>query len=380
MITLLFFILILLVIYPYGIYPLILIGLSAIRPRKVAPETQTPSISLIISAFNEEAVIRRKLDNTLNLDYPKDRLEIIVASDNSTDKTDEIVRSFSNRGVVLIALPHRQGKTAGLNHAVRRAKGEIIVFSDANAIYERLTLKKMAGVLGDPKIGLVTGTTKYMTQGNGKLIELSHMYTRLEHFIKRLESRLGSCVGADGAVFAIRKSLYQPLTSEDINDFVVPLKVVQQGYRAVLDEDLICTEETSQDQKGEFRRQIRITNRTLRAIFRHTELMNPLKFPVFSFLLISHKIIRFCVPLFLLILFPFNVLLLTWGVIYKLLLMGQVLFYTAAFIGFCDNRVSARTSSFSLFYQFVIVNLSMLVGWGKFLSGQKDVTWNPERG
>lgn len=365
--------------YSYAVYPLILAFLSLFIRKEAAVSRIKPGVTLIISAYNEEGAIAKKIENSLSLDYPKDSIEIIVVSDGSTDKTNDIVKGYGTAGVVLLSNPVRRGKTAGLNDAVAAARGDVIVFSDADSMYEPQAVNKMVSLLGSPGIGLVTGSTRYTSGGHAGVQETSGIYTRLERCIKRLESSVGSCVGADGAIFAMRRPLYKQLMGDDINDLVIPLGVVKQGYRVVFHDGLLCTEESSSDSAAEFRRQIRITNRTLRALFRHLELKNFFRYPLFSFELISHKLIRLSVPFFLLLLIFFNALLIGEGLAYKLIFAGQAVFYATAFIGFIQERMGKKGRFSSFIYHFAMVNISMLLGWVKYLSGEKHVTWGLQR-
>jgi len=371
----LFFIFLFLTFYSFFVYPVILSLLGCIIRKQVHGNTCTPPVTLIISAYNEESVIARKIENSLKLDYPRNLLEIMIVSDHSTDRTDSIVREYIGNGITLLSQPERSGKTAGLNGAVKRASGEILVFSDADAMYEPGAIKKMVNLLGDERVGLVTGSTRYIAETDGDMVETSSIYTDLERFIKRNESRVGSCVGADGAIFAMRKSLYQPLRSDDINDFVLPLTVVKSGYRVVLHDDLYCSEAASSDAGSEFQRQVRITNRTLRALFRNSELMNFFKFPFFSFELISHKLVRLGVPVFMVALIPLNALLVGEGLYYKVMMIGQGTFYGAAlFAHICESY--GRKRVLSMIYHFVFINISVLIGWRNYISGVKQITWN----
>ena len=380
MIKIAFLICCFMVVYPYVVYPAILKILCFFHRREILSKDELPGMSMIISAFNEEDVIAEKIENTLALDYPKENIEVIVVSDHSTDGTDEIVKRYESRGVILLSQPVRKGKTAGLNDAVQKAREEILVFSDADSMYEPDALKIIAGSLaGDGRIGLVTGSTDYFSAGAGKMVPTAGAYTRLERFIKKHESMLGSCVGADGAIFGMRKPLYQPLQDDDINDLVLPLKVVQQGRRVVLLEKLRCAEAPAVDEGGEFRRQARITNRTLRALFRHAELMNVIKYPLFSFELVSHKLLKLSVPLFMLLLFPLNILLLNRGDVYYATFFAQVASYGICLIRLWQDRAGVKHVIFGFLYHFIMVNVSILVGWTKFLSGQKSVMWNPQR-
>jgi cellulose synthase/poly-beta-1,6-N-acetylglucosamine synthase-like glycosyltransferase len=369
------------VVYPYVAYPAILKILCLFRrQREILSNGELPQTTMIISAFNEEDVIAKKIENTLALDYPKEHIEVIVVSDHSTDRTDEIVKGYENRGVILLSQPVRKGKTAGLNDAVQKARGEVLVFSDADSMYEPDALKIIARSLaGDRNIGLVTGSTNYFSGGDGKMVRTAGVYTRLERFIKKHESMLGSCVGADGAIFAMRKSLFQPLQDDDINDLVLPLKVVKQGRRVVLLEELRCTEAPAADESGEFKRQARITNRTLRALFRHAGLMNVIRYPLFSFELVSHKLLKLSTPFFLLALLPLNILLLGQGPVYYAALAAQTATYGLCLVRSWQDRAGRKHSMFGFLYHFIMVNVSILVGWTKFLSGQKSVIWNPQR-
>lgn len=371
----LFFLSFFLIVYSYAVYPLILVLLGFFLRRRTTGSSERPFVTLIISAYNEEAVISRKIENSLQLDYPKDLLEIIVVSDHSNDRTDDIVREYAGQGILLHSQPERTGKTAGLNEAVKKARGEIIVFSDADAMYKSDAIIKILNSLSDRSVGLVTGSTMYIMHGEGNISETSSIYTSLERFIKKQESRIGSCVGADGAIFAMRKSLYKPLLCDDINDLVIPLKVVMQGFRVVINDELRCSESPSSDSRKEFKRQIRITNRTLRGIFRHRQLMNSLRFPLFSFELISHKLIRLSVPFYMIALILLNIILLSNGLFFKIIALGQSIFYGAAFIGHIKEK-SGGKSIFGFIYHFVVINISILCGWYKYLSGDRQVTWS----
>lgn len=375
--TTLFYVLIVLSMYSYAVYPLLLSLLSVLvkKPLRTS-EAFTPSITLIISAFNEESVIGEKLENALAIDYPPHLLEILVVSDCSTDKTDAIVKSYATCGVTLLPQLVRKGKTAGLNVAVQRASGEVLIFSDADSMYERTTFRKIADYLSDPSVGLVTGMTKYTVSQNAQITETTGVYTRLERFIKRHESMVGSCIGADGAIFAVRKSLYIPLKEDDINDLVIPLNVIRQGHRVVLHPALYCTETSSPDSLHEYERQIRITTRTLRALFRYADLLNPMKYSLFSWELVSHKWLRFSVPWFMLVLIPVSGGVWGEGWVYKAGVLGQIMFYGGALVGYWREMRGLSGGGFHLLYHFVLINASVLIGWWKFFAGQRVVTWN----
>ena len=268
-------------LYSYLVYPMLLILISTLYINPWKKKNCSFKVSIIISAYNEETVIAQKLYNSLDLDYPPDKLEVIVSSDGSTDETESIVRGFQNQNVVLKSFS-RIGKTACLNRVVPKAEGDIILFTDANSMFPNDLLKKMVPNFYDLQIGLVTGSTKYRSD-DGSEASIG-TYSRLEHWTRAKESVISSCVGADGAVFAMRKSLYQPLLEDDINDFVIPLNVIRCGKRVVSDPNVFCIENSKNTASLNYRRQVRITTRTLWALKRNIEFFNLVKYDLFLIL------------------------------------------------------------------------------------------------
>jgi glycosyltransferase involved in cell wall biosynthesis len=373
------------VFYAYGGYPIILLVISFFKGdsgglREPNPSNDhRPKVSLLISAYNEESVIEAKILNSLSLDYSRDLLEIIVISDGSTDKTCEIVERYADKGIVLRHYEGRIGKTECLNRSVPVAQGNIIVFSDANSQYDRSAIKEMVGHFNDEKMGFVTGWTKYLSGGKEGNADSLGMYARIELWTKALESLIDSCVGADGAIFAIRKELYNPLYPHDINDFVIPLQINRQGYRGVLEENAFCFEKSAGGGKGEFFRQVRITNRTIRAIFNNAGLLSPLKYGIFSFELFSHKICRFLVPFFLLILIITNIILIGKGTICLISFAVQVSFYLLALSHNRGRKIKYLSGPVSLIHTFVLVNAAVFWAWITYLRGETFTTWVPTR-
>jgi cellulose synthase/poly-beta-1,6-N-acetylglucosamine synthase-like glycosyltransferase len=261
-------------------------------PRPIRRAEVTPAISLLISAYNEAAVIRKKLENALALDYPAEALEIVVVSDASTDATDRIVAEYADRGVALARQRERRGKTAGLNRTVPRLRAEIVVFSDANAIYEPDALRQLARNFADPSVGCVTGEARYLPGGRAAADLGERAYWGYEMQIKRLETAVGSMVGGDGAIYAIRKSLWRELPENAINDFLNPLQVVAAGWRAVYEPEAVCYEETAGRARSEYRRRVRIVSRSWRAVFQAPAVLNPLRVGLFAWSVVSHKMLR----------------------------------------------------------------------------------------
>lgn len=369
--------------YAYLGYPALLWVLTRfVKPKMsknfVDNEEPQPSVTLLISAYNEEKVIAEKIHNALSLDYPADLLEIVVVSDGSSDRTPQIVSEFADKGVVLRHYEGRVGKTACLNRAVPLATGQIIVFSDANSNYDRDALKALVHPFLDSTIGFVTGWTRYGSSDDMTAADSLGLYSKLELVTKELESRLGSCVGADGAIFAIHKDLYVPLKDYDINDFVIPLTIIEQGYRGVLARKAVCSEKDAGGTKGEFYRQVRITNRTIRAIINHRQLLNLFIFDFFSIELFSHKLCKFLVPFFMIGLFLSNLYLIPNKSSYFLtFLIAQLIFYSGACLAIYVSGDAISVRVIKAAYAFNLVNMAILVAWIKYLRGETFTTWSP---
>jgi cellulose synthase/poly-beta-1,6-N-acetylglucosamine synthase-like glycosyltransferase len=373
-----FWVSLLTIVYAYVGYPAVLWLLSRCRVsaarHRAEKATGLRPVTLIVSAFNEEQVIGQKIENALSLDYPQALLEIVVVSDGSTDRTCEIVLGFAHRGVVLRHYEGRIGKTACLNRALPMATGSIVVFSDANSAYEKDALRALLRPFEDRSAGFVTGWTRYGSASNSL-----GMYSKLELLTKELESRLGSCIGADGAIFAIRKELYTPLKDYDINDLVIPLSINRQGYRGILQREAVCVEKDAGSAKGEFQRQVRITTRTLRAIMNNRELLNPFRFGSLSFALFSHKLCRFLVPLFLIAAAISNLLLAERGGFFLAALLGQGAFYVAAGAATLLSKGGFLSHVAETARSFVVVNVAIALAWIRYLQGETYTTWSPTR-
>jgi cellulose synthase/poly-beta-1,6-N-acetylglucosamine synthase-like glycosyltransferase len=369
-----FFLFLFFLVYSYFIYPLLLAVLKPIIRKPWKQRDVEVPVSIVVSAYNEEEVIQEKVLNALRVDYPTNLLEVVVSSDGSTDKTNEVVSNIKDPRISLHAFPERAGKSACLNRVVPHARGEIVLFTDANSALPPLAVRKVVRNFYDGEVGLVTGWTQY--KGPSGKDGSASAYSRYEKLIKVLESTIGSCVGADGAVFAMRKSLYRPLRDDDINDFVIPLNVIEQKKRVVLDSEVFCFEDTSERAENEFRRQVRITTRTLWAIRRNMRLLNPGKFGLFSFFVFSHKVMRFLIPLFLVGTFVVNLFLLGQTPFYRFTFLGQVLFLMGASAGLMiKGRNRILDACAMLFVTFAAQGL----GWLRMLAGIGDTLWTPQR-
>ena len=338
-----------------------------------------PGVSLVISAFNEASVIKEKLDNASNLDYPQELLEVLVISDASDDGTDEIVNSYEQRPIELRTQTQRQGKTAGLSAHVPTVKHEIIVFTDANAIFDEQAISKLVRHFTETSVGYVVGQQKYFSAATGEAGDSESLYWKYETWIKQRESRFNSVVGGDGAIYATRKSLFQPLRYDDINDFVNPLQIIAKGYRGLYEPEAICFEHAAGSFKGEFKRKIRIVNRSIRATFRVPEVLNPLRTGIFAFHLLSHKILRWLTAFFMLMAFVSNLLLcLTIDTHFpRIMLAFQLFFYICAALGTYKSARNYRIISIP--YYFCLANFAAGIGVTTYLMGRKYVSWSPDR-
>jgi cellulose synthase/poly-beta-1,6-N-acetylglucosamine synthase-like glycosyltransferase len=369
-----------LLIYIYIGYPLLLslfARLSVSSPALSA--LPSPSVTLLISAFNESQVIAAKLDNALALEYPRDRLEILVISDSSDDGTDEIVQRYSSKGVRLIRQEPRMGKSAGLNLGVSQAHGELLVFSDANAIYQPDALRNLVRHFSNPRVGYVVGNARYYEKGaESASAESEGLYWRLETYLKDQESRFASVVGGDGAIYAIRRELFSPLLPTDINDFLNPLQIISRGYQGVFEPAAVCYEEAAESFDQEFRRKVRIVSRSLNALRRAPAVLNPFQDLRHWFLLVSHKLLRWLAPFFMIVLFLASLTLWKFPV-YRALVLLQGVFYLLALVGWWLKDLTRLEKIFSLPYYFCMVNLASLIGCLKCFRGQLAGQWTPPR-
>jgi cellulose synthase/poly-beta-1,6-N-acetylglucosamine synthase-like glycosyltransferase len=363
------------IFYAYAGYPLLLLLLARSWPTEKVVESPLPLVAIILSVYNEEKVIGERLDNIMQLEYPKDKLEIVVVSDGSTDRTEEIVRSKALANLQLMVQKPRQGKSAALNQAVAACTADIIVFTDANSFFDSDALRYLTTPFEYPEIGFVTGRTLYHLTPKGSVGV--GIYSQLEHFVKERETQLGSCVGADGAIFAMRRELYEKLHPERCDDLVSSLNVVLAGYRGVFEPRAFCRESTAENMQKEFQRQVRISNRTMTVMIEYLPLFLRSRKWKYSFLLISHKALRLAVPFAMLILFMACILGNEISLL-KCILYLQVFFYCLALTGFLVQRFR-RFRLIGLPFDFATANLAILAGWLRYFRGERDVLWEPVR-
>ncbi len=296
--------------YVYLGYPLLLALVGLFARRSKASLGYLPKISVLIAAYNEEAGIQKKIEQTLALEYPPDKMEIIVLSDCSTDRTDEIVKSFTDPRVRLFRAPQRMGKTNAQNLGVETARGEVLIFSDATTVYHPLALQYLASNYADPRVGAASGRYQYFDP-EGKSPTGSGMiaFWNYENFIKMMQSRIRTISGCCGCIYSVRRAAYTPLHPNVISDLVQPLWAIQKGYRVVFEDRALAYEETTKSSQEEFSMRVRVVTRGIRGILSVSNLLNPWKYGWVSVQLVSHKVLRWMVPLFLLLLFASSAVL-----------------------------------------------------------------------
>jgi cellulose synthase/poly-beta-1,6-N-acetylglucosamine synthase-like glycosyltransferase len=365
--------------YTYVGYPLLVALLATVRPFTVARTDCQPSITIIITAYNEERALAAKLENTLALNYPRGLIEIIVASDCSSDATDAITKRFADRGVKLHRQTQRLGKTAAQNAAVEMARGEIIVFSDATSQYESDVLQKMMPNFADPQVGCVAGRLVYVDPSESRVGRGAKSYWGYETFLKRQESRACSLIGASGCLYAVRRSAYVPLYHEACSDFIIATKMVEQGLRTVYEPKAVCTEETNRREDNELKMRVRIIAQTFTDLWRHRSMMNPLRSGFYAVELFSHKVMRYLVPFFLVMLFASSAVLSPLAMFHRLIFLAQVAAYAGAAGGWLLEKVGVRSRVLALPHYFVLANLASVIALFKFLRGERYARWEPIR-
>jgi len=361
------------VFYPYAGYPLVLqlVRRLVSRPRP-ATAPALPTVSMIIPVHNEASRLEPKIANTLALDYPADRLEILFVSDGSTDDTAAMIRAAVGRRLDVIELPQRGGKAAALNAGLHRAGGEIVVFTDASIALAPDSIRAIVAPFADPRVGCVSGEDRIAETGGEGL------YGRYELYLRRLESDVHSIVGASGSFYAQRRALCTPFTEGMAPDFLSVLRTVQQGYRAISEPAAVGEMTSVKSAKQEFDRKVRTLLRGMTALFACKTLLNPVRFPVFAFELWSHKVLRWTVPFNLLaaLLAP---LALLDRPFYVVALVAQIVFYAGAAAAFAEWANVHRSLPGRIALYFSSVNAAILTAWYHYSRGVRQELWTPSR-
>jgi cellulose synthase/poly-beta-1,6-N-acetylglucosamine synthase-like glycosyltransferase len=368
--------------YTYIGYFMIVYAVSLLFPKSTAIAYDfEPTVTVLITAYNEERDIKEKIENTLSLDYPKDKLQVIVASDGSTDLTDEIVKRYEEKGVILFRQEGRVGKTETQNNAVKRAGGEIVLFSDATTVYQANALRLLLRHFADRTVGCVAGKLVYLDDRDSGVGKGAKSYWNYETLIKQSESKACSLIGASGCMYAVRRAAYESMYPEACSDFLICTVVRRKGLRSIYEAEAICFENTNHRSEKEFQMRVRVISQTFTDLWRNRDMMNPLNSGFYAVQLISHKVLRYAVPAFLLLVFLSTIVLSTSSTVFQVILVAQVLFYMAAALGWVLLTYGPKTNLGPLVipFYFVLGNLAAAAGFLKFLSGERFAQWEPIR-
>lgn len=379
MLTALFWILAFCAIYSYFLYPLALIALRTLtRPDVIEPPRthvdEPPFLSLIVTVYNEKHRIEQKIQNVLTLDYPAERLELIVASDCSDDGTDELVQSYAERGIRLVRAQERLGKENAQLAAIQVARGEVLVFSDVATKMDPEALQNLSLYFADARIGAVSSEDRFISK-DGKVAG-EGAYVKYEMWLRRQESQLGGLVGLSGSFFAARAEVCQQWDIHSPSDFNTALNCARLGLRSVTAPDVLGYYEDLKDASREYARKVRTVLRGMTGLARHPDVLNPVRFGLYAFQVFSHKLMRWGVPWFLLALLLVTLVLTNDGWIYALALVAQAVFYGIAIWGHWGGK-GRDNSGVRLVYFFVQVNLALADSAVQFFKGKRMTTWKP---
>lgn len=371
----------LLIIYAYVGFPLLTLVRAMVWRVPFKREEITPTVSVVICCHNEEQGIREKLENMLHQDYPQDQIEFLFASDGSSDNTESVISEYVGTRVQLLALP-RNGKASALNACVEQATGEILVFSDANSIFKDDAICKLVMPFADDHIGGVAGNQVYKkSYSAGIAAGGEQSYWNFDRWMKTLQTQSGNTISATGAIYAIRKSLFQQVPDGVTDDFITSTRVIEQGYRLVFEPDAICYEPVAGSAKAEFGRKTRVITRGLRGVLAMRTLLNPFRYGFYSVQLLSHKVIRRLVGIPLIGIAIATVMLWNQGMIYQIAAVGQLTIYGLAILGYIAASMGKKASKpLSIPYFFCMINVASLVALLNIVRGKRITVWNPHRG
>jgi cellulose synthase/poly-beta-1,6-N-acetylglucosamine synthase-like glycosyltransferase len=365
-------------ILTYFFYPLSIWIIGHLFPVETVKKDILPEISILIAAYNEAKNIDRKILNTLSLDYPKDKVEILVGSDGSSDDTCKIVQRHAATGVRLFKFQSNRGKTAVQNDLVSASTGEILVFTDAASLLPPEAIRKIVRKFADAEIGCVAGKMRFVDTDQNLTTRSQGLYWQYEVKLRQWESKLGRLIGVDGPLYAVRRECYEPLEDHIISDLMTPLIVLAKGKKVVIDPDAMVDEDPTTKTHQEYTTRRRITLRGLAGLYSFKYMLNPLKYPFLSLQLFLHKILRWCVG----VLLSINILA-CLGLLdhwfFKIWLCMVILFLIAAALGWIGERCGFSIKLLSIPYYFVLINAAATAGIIDFFRNKKAATWVPVR-
>ncbi|TDO24048.1 glycosyltransferase family 2 protein [Pedobacter duraquae] len=366
--------------FGYGIVLYLLVRLKRIFTpvnRKKFLFDDLPSCTLIVAAYNEEDFIHEKIKNTLQLNYPEGKLELIFVTDGSSDRTPEIVAEYP--AIKLLHDTARKGKISAVHRAIEHVTTELVVFTDANTFLNKDALVLMCRHYAEPGVGAVAGEKRVLIEENADATAGEGFYWKYESKLKEWDSELYSVVGAAGELFSVRKNLYQPVPANSVlDDFMISMRIAEKGYQIIYEPDAYAQESSSANIAEELKRKVRIAAGGIQSVIWLSALLNPFKFPVLSFQYISHRVLRWTItPLLMVLTFVLNgwLAVLHAGLIYDLLFAGQVFFYLAAYLGKVMETRKMKVKLFFIPYYFCVMNYAVMAGLFRFFFGEQSVIW-----
>jgi cellulose synthase/poly-beta-1,6-N-acetylglucosamine synthase-like glycosyltransferase len=378
MFKILFWLIIFIIFYTYAGYSFITLLLSLFLDRSVRKKEIYPRVTFLITAYNEGKSIAAKLENTLTLDYPRKKLEVIVASDASTDATDNIVSQYQSRGVILNRVEGRLGKTETQNKTVTIATGDIIIFSDATTKYNKDAIRNIVQNYADSQVGAVSGRYEYVNPTGAAVGIGTVLFWKYENLIKRMQTRIRTITGCCGCIYSVRRDLYEPLPPDIISDLVEPLKILEKGYRIAFEPEAVAYEETTETAKEEFGMRVRVISRGMYGLWFMRCLFNPLRYGFISFQLFSHKVLRWMIPFMLSLLLASNIFLID-KTFYAVCFIGQVLFYFGAVGGYILDKRGKKVKLLALPLYYCVVNVASMAAFFRNIKGKKSIVWETAR-
>ena len=365
----------------YGIFLFVLLLLKRLvyKPESTLYSfTELPSVTLIIAAYNEGSIIRKKIENTLLLSYPLNKLNYIVVTDGSTDNSAVIVAEYPQ-----IILLHREGRTGKINavhRAMQQVNTEIVIFTDANTFLNQDALINISRHYKNQLVGAVAGEKRVWIDQKSDATAGEGIYWKYESKLKKWDSDLNSVVGAAGELFSIRTSLYEPVEKDTLlDDFIISMRIAAKGFKIVYEPEAFAMETSSENIKEELKRKVRIAAGGIQSILRLKELLNFFRYPMLSFQYISHRVLRWTViPFLIIFVFALNILIIIRGssVLYLIFFSGQIIFYMAAALGWLLEKRQLRNKFLFIPYYFVLMNYAVLAGIKRFYTGAQQVTWD----
>jgi cellulose synthase/poly-beta-1,6-N-acetylglucosamine synthase-like glycosyltransferase len=367
-----------LLLYVYALYPVLVRALAATFGKAVRHGTEQPSVTVLITAYNEEKCIRTKLENIVRLDYPAELVNTIVVSDGSSDGTEEIARHFDPARVSVLRVEGRQGKTACQNIAARVAGGDILVFTDATTQIDPGALRGLVENFADREVGCVAARPTYVSAAQNATSEGCETYWSYELRLRAAESALGCLIGVSGCLYAVRRSAYVPIDPGLISDFVVAMKMREQGMRTVLAANAVCFEHTLEHGSRELSMRVRVAVRSLNALIHERRFLNPWRYGSLAWALWSHKVLRYATPLLWIAALAAN-LWLAGQLGYRVLLLVQCAVIFAGVLGYFLQARRSTPGILARPYYFLLTNVASLIAALRYLKGDRMVTWKPFR-